>query len=167
MIAFQRYPREIANHNLDINPTPSFDALNIEPNPSPARTARALADAGLSIEEAADAVDYAQSWIRMRSQRTKDDASAHSLLQHFQAARAIPRDTPVAPHIPYAWSDASQRWRPVRTEARMEVDSSLPSGDPAHPTAQGAAGGTSAESTNEAPTAENTSGDVKMTSSAP
>lgn len=69
--------------------------------------------------------------------------------------------------IPYAWSDASQCWRPVRTEARMEVDSSLPSGDPAHPTAQGAAGGTSAESTNEAPTAENTSGDVKMTSSAP
>lgn len=127
MLAFQRYHKEVANHNILIATTPSFEPLTLGPDPSPAQTAQALADAGLSIEEAADAIEYAQSWIRMCSQRNADPAGAHSLLSFFKAARAIPREVPPQ-HIPYAWSEEAGRWRPVRTAAEMEVDDSSRTG---------------------------------------
>ncbi|KZP14868.1 hypothetical protein FIBSPDRAFT_894363 [Athelia psychrophila] len=157
LIGFQRYAQEVTSNNLVINETPSFDALSIGTAPTAAQAARALADAGLSIKEAVDAIDYAQSWMRMRSQRTRDDAAAQSLLRHFETARTIPRATPYIRHIPYVWSEASLRWRPAQPETEMEVDPlSLTSGGSAHPAATGTAGGNPADNTDETPAVEAT-----------
>lgn len=160
MIVFQRYPKEVANHNILIAATPSFEPLTLGPDPSSAQTARALADTGLSIEDAADAIEYAQSWIRMCSQRHADPQGAHSLNSFFQAARAIPRTVPPQ-HIPYAWSEEAGRWRPARTAAAMEVDdSSLPGGNGLPDTAGATA--TPVENTTGAPAVEKPEGDADM-----
>lgn len=147
MLAFQQYPKEVANHNLLIAESPSFEPLTLGPEPSPAQTARALADTGLSIEEAADAIEYVQSWIQMCSQRSQESMAAHSLFSFFQAARAIPRVVPPL-HIPYAWSKESERWRPVWTESALEADTSAHPGGDVVPPPAGGTGADPVDSTN-------------------
>ncbi|KZP14114.1 hypothetical protein FIBSPDRAFT_896846 [Athelia psychrophila] len=64
LIGFQKYAHEIETNNLVINQTPSFNILNIKTGPTPAQAAQALTDAGLFIEEAANALDYIGLYLR-------------------------------------------------------------------------------------------------------
>ena len=133
VVKSRRYDELLRAGGLVVHPKPLWDYIVFSTSPSEAECAQHLAARGVTVDEVADAQQYAYCWLQAYQAHLVDTQERISINSLLESIRALQDPGPWPDHLTYYYDQGLARWMPelppTRTTATVvQFNSSATSG---------------------------------------